>query len=84
MRRALLIGINEYPERGDILTACLNDVNDFAEFLVSKCDFEYENVRLLTERRATKDEILKRLNWLVKSSGGSPFFWKSVTCAPCR
>jgi len=41
-------------------------VNDFAEFLVTKCDFEYENVRLLTERRATKDEILKRLNWLVK------------------
>jgi len=65
-RRALLIGINEYPLQADILTACLNDVNDFAQFLVDSCDFQYDDIRLLTERRATKDEILKRLAWLVK------------------
>ena len=66
MRKALLIGINEYPAREDILAACLNDVNDFAEFLVDTCDFPYDNIRLLTERRATRAEILKRLDWLLK------------------
>jgi hypothetical protein len=34
MNKALLIGIHEYLLKEDILTACLNDVNDFAEFLV--------------------------------------------------
>src|SRR5215208_6677261 len=66
MKRALLVGINEYPDKGNILDACLNDVNDFGEFLTSKCEFPYEDIRLLTERRATKVEILKRLDWLLK------------------
>jgi hypothetical protein len=66
MQRALLVGINEYPNKEDGLAACLNDVNDFALFLVGKCGFEYDDVRLLTERRATRVEILKRLDWLVK------------------
>jgi hypothetical protein len=66
MQRALLVGINEYPNKADCLAACLNDVNDFAQFLVGKCGFAYDDVRLLTERRATRDEILKRLEWLVK------------------
>jgi hypothetical protein len=68
MKKALLVGINEYPSQKDILAACLNDVNDFAEFLVGKCKFEYDDVRLLTERRATRVEILKRLDWLVKGA----------------
>jgi metacaspase-1 len=65
-KRALLVGINEYPAQENILAACLNDVNDFGEFLVRKCNFKYDNVRLLTERRATREEILKRLAWLVR------------------
>src|SRR5262245_54253202 len=68
MRKALLVGINEYPEKGDILAACLNDVNDFAEFLVTKGGFKYDDIRLLTERRATRAEILKRLGWLVRGA----------------
>jgi len=66
MKRALLVGLNEYPDQENILAACLNDVNDFAEFLVNRCDFECDDVRMLTERRATKVEILKRLDWLLK------------------
>ncbi len=66
MQRALLVGINEYPNTEDCLAACLNDVNDFAQFLVGKCGFQYDDVRLLTERRATRAEILKRLDWLLE------------------
>jgi metacaspase-1 len=66
MKKALLVGINEYPDKKNILAACLNDVNDFAEFLTSKCGFDCDNIRILTERRATKAEILKRLDWLVR------------------
>jgi hypothetical protein len=65
-KRALLVGINEYPDKENILTACLNDVNDFAQFLVDRCAFPYDDVRLLTERRATRDGILQRLRWLLK------------------
>jgi metacaspase-1 len=66
VKRALLIGINEYPDKENILTACLNDVTDVAEFLVNQCQFRYDDIRLLTERRATRAEIWKRLEWLVK------------------
>lgn len=66
MQRALLVGINEYPNAEDCLAACLNDVTDFAQFLVGRCGFAYDDVRLLTERRATRVEILKRLDWLLR------------------
>src|SRR5262245_27717183 len=68
MKKALLVGINEYPDKENILAACLNDVNDFAELLVNKCAFAYDDIRILTERRATRAEILKRLEWLVRGA----------------
>jgi metacaspase-1 len=34
--------------------------------LTRRCNFNYDDIRLLTERRATRVEILKRLDWLVK------------------
>jgi metacaspase-1 len=63
MNRAILVGINAYP--GNELNGCVNDVNDMADFLVSHCDFNESDIRLLTDTRATTDAIKEHLNWLV-------------------
>jgi len=63
MNRALLVGINAYP--GNELNGCVNDVTDMANFLVSHCDFHEEEIRLLTDKRATTDAIEAHLNWLL-------------------
>ncbi len=63
MNRALLVGINAYP--GNELRGCINDVTDMADFLVSHCDFDEGDVRLVTDDRATTDAIRERLGWLI-------------------
>lgn len=63
MNRGLLVGINAYP--GNELQGCINDVTDMADFLVSHCGFDEDEIRLLADGRATTSAILDRLNWLV-------------------
>jgi len=63
MNRALLVGINNYP--GNPLRGCLNDISDMADFLVARCAFAESDIRLLTDRRATKQAIVERLDWLL-------------------
>lgn len=64
MNRALLIGINTYPSSP--LNGCVNDISDMAKFLTEKCQFAMDDVRLLANDRATKKNIIERLNWLLK------------------
>ena len=66
MDRALLIGINKYP--GAPLSGCVNDVTDMANFLKDQCGFAMNNIRLLTDARATKSAIVERLNFLVNGA----------------
>ncbi|MBS1638173.1 MAG: caspase family protein [Bacteroidetes bacterium] len=63
MNRALLVGINKYPTQP--LNGCVNDVEDMAKFLVAKCGFAMNDIRLLVDERATKDAIIERLGWLL-------------------
>lgn len=63
MNRGLLVGINAYP--GNELNGCVNDVNDMADFLVSHCGFNENEIRLLVDARATTDAILEHLKWLI-------------------
>lgn len=65
--KALLVGINEYARAP--LDGCVNDVKDFAHFLVNECDFDMRTVRLLTDKRATRDAIRERLEWLLDGAG---------------
>jgi metacaspase-1 len=64
MNKALLVGINTYPSQP--LRGCVNDVQDMANFLVSDCGFAMDDIRLLTDNRATKKGIIQRLEWLLK------------------
>lgn len=66
MNRAFLVGINAYP--GDELNGCVNDVTDMASFLVSHCGFNENEIRLLTDARATAEAIMDHLKWLVSSA----------------
>jgi metacaspase-1 len=68
MNRALLVGINAYP--GNALNGCVNDVTDMAEFLVSHCGFNENDIRLLTDSRATTDAITVHLTWLIGGAQG--------------
>jgi hypothetical protein len=61
MNRALRI--NAYP--GNELNHCVDDVSDVANFLVSHCDFQEEEILLLTDKRATTNAIAAHLNWLL-------------------
>jgi hypothetical protein len=66
MNRALLVGINAYP--GNELHGCVNDVTDMADFLISHCDFEESDIRLVTDTRATTNAIETRLQWLIQGA----------------
>jgi len=76
MKRALLVGINNYPDPDNKLNGCLNDIADMAAFLNGHCGFAKSAIRLLTDRRATTKAITERLAWLIKGvrPGDTLFF----------
>jgi hypothetical protein len=76
--RALLVGINEYPDPRNRLEGCVNDV-----FLMSavlqESGFAPEDIRVVLDDRATADGILERLQWLLEGveAGDQRFFFYS-------
>lgn len=66
-KKALIVGINDYQKIND-LKGCLNDVQNMRDFLKDYKEFKIENIRVLTDGRATKQNIINRLNWLVEGS----------------
>ena len=64
--KALLVGINAYPNPSNNLRGCINDIVDMEYFIASKNKvYPKENIRTLTDNRATKKGILTALNWLL-------------------
>lgn len=64
--KALLVGINAYPNPSNNLRGCINDIVDVEYFIASKNKvYPKENIRTLTDSRATKKAILTALNWLL-------------------
>jgi len=66
-KKALLVGINDYKQVND-LRGCVNDVLDMHFSLRSLFGFQTHEIRVLTDSRATKDNILHRLKWLVQGA----------------
>jgi hypothetical protein len=63
-KRALLVGINDYPAEGDRLEGCVNDVFLMSSVL-QECGFEPESIRVCLDDRATCAGITERMAWLV-------------------
>lgn len=63
-RRALLVGINDYPNPSDRLEGCVNDVFLMSS-LLQESGFEADDIRVVLNERATAAGILERLDWLL-------------------
>src|SRR5688572_21512231 len=66
-RKALLVGINDYQGISD-LRGCINDVTNMRNILKTFLGFQNNDIRLLIDARATKANIVTRLNWLVRGA----------------
>ncbi len=63
-RKALLVGINDYPDPSMRLEGCINDVY-LMSALLQESGFAPDEIRVVTDGRATAQGILDRLEWLV-------------------
>lgn len=63
-QRALLIGINDYPDPADRLDGCVNDVFKMSA-LLQEMKFAPDEIRVVLNDRATADGIRERLDWLL-------------------
>ncbi|KPM35758.1 Metacaspase-1B [Neonectria ditissima] len=80
-RKALLIGINYFGQRGQ-LRGCINDVRNMTSYLSEHFGYKREDMVILTDdqqnpmSQPTKQNILRAMHWLVKDarSNDSLFF----------
>jgi hypothetical protein len=68
-KRALFVGINDYPGTFNDLSGCVNDANDWAKLLRNDFGFS-DNITMLINADATKEKILSALRDLVTSAKG--------------
>ncbi|KFY95423.1 hypothetical protein V500_02781 [Pseudogymnoascus sp. VKM F-4518 (FW-2643)] len=72
-RKALLIGINYFGQRGQ-LRGCINDVKNMSSYLFENFGYKRENMVILTDdlqnpmSQPTKLNILRAMHWLVKDA----------------
>ncbi|RYP00658.1 hypothetical protein DL766_010203 [Monosporascus sp. MC13-8B] len=72
-RKALLIGINYFGQRGQ-LRGCINDVRNMSAYLVQNYSYKREDMVILTDdqqnpmSQPTKQNILRAMHWLVKDA----------------
>ncbi len=67
-RKALLVGVNKYKMAGSDLNGCVNDVTNVRHILMTYFGFSVKEIRVVIDERATKANIMKRLEWLVKGA----------------
>ncbi|MFN7444978.1 MAG: caspase family protein [Curvibacter sp.] len=64
-RRALLVGINDYPEPENRLSGCVNDVFHMSAMLQER-GYRPEEIRIVLDARATTRAVDDRLQWLLE------------------
>lgn len=68
VKKALLVGINDYPDPSQRLEGCINDVFLMSSVL-QECGIPPEAIRTCLNDRATAEGIHSRLKWLVDEPG---------------
>jgi len=73
--KALLVGINRYQPASTPrnLNGCINDVTNMRNVLKTHLGFENEDIRMLVDERATRTNIIQRLNWLIRGVKAGDF-----------
>jgi hypothetical protein len=67
--KALLVGLNAYPNPANTLRGCINDVLQMSKLLQEGFGFDDANqIRVLTDERATTPAIKDRLRWLLQGT----------------
>ncbi|ROW01787.1 hypothetical protein VPNG_07826 [Cytospora leucostoma] len=72
-RKALLVGINYFGQRGQ-LRGCINDVRNMSQYLAEQFGYKREDMVILTDdqqnpmSQPTKQNILRAMHWLVKDA----------------
>lgn len=64
-KRALCVGINDYPYDGNDLNGCVNDANAWAQTLNDNYDFSDADIKILLDSDATKKNIIDELKNLL-------------------
>jgi len=66
--RALLVGINEYPNRDNRLLGCVSDVYLMSAVLQER-GFDSESIAAVMNERATSVHVREKLHWLLDDAG---------------
>jgi metacaspase-1 len=64
-RRALIVGIDEYPNPDHRLSGCVNDAFLMSSVL-QEVEFDADDIRLLLNDRATTATLMERIAWLLE------------------
>jgi len=88
-RKALLIGINYFGQRGQ-LRGCINDVRNMSAYLAEYFSYKRDDMVILTDdqqnplSQPTKQNILRAMHWLVKDARPNDalfFHYSGMTCS---
>ena len=66
IKRAICLGINDYPGATDDLFGCVNDAYDWSDLLLDV--FDFGEVETLTDAQVTKQVLLTSLQSLIAST----------------
>ena len=67
--KALLIGINKYPDPRNELRGCVNDILEMEHFIAETNKvYSKQNIKKLTNKEATKKGIITQLKWLIEGA----------------
>lgn len=64
-KKALCVGINDYPGDGSDLNGCVNDARAWAQLLIDQYGFAKNGVTVLTDAQATKANIMTGIKKLL-------------------
>lgn len=78
-RKALCVGINDYPYDGSDLNGCVNDARAWARLLIEHFDFDRNEVRLLLDDEAGREQVVDGLAWLLEGAAPGDMFVFSIS-----
>lgn len=73
-KKALCVGINEYPFQKHGLNGCVNDATAWGDLLVNHYGFANKDVKLLFDFQATKSNIIASLNNMLAGATAGDVF----------